>query len=74
MLENARKIIGPLVLMNRHIKVGVKGTLILLNYMCDKKGSLLLRTSTRISKFTTKNSHVLNSRYLGKLYMAHKTC
>ena len=61
MLENARKVIGPLVLMNRHIKVGVKGTLILLNYMCDKKGSLLLRTRT--SKFTTKNTHVLNSIY-----------
>ena len=32
MLENARKKNGPLVLINRHIKVGVKGTLFLLNY------------------------------------------
>ena len=63
MLENAKKIVVPLVLMNRNIKVGVKGILCLWNSMCDaKKGSVLLRTG--ISKVKAKNTYVLNSRYI----------
>ena len=63
MIENARKLVVPLVLMNGHIKASLKGILCLWNSMCDtKKGSLLLRTG--MSKVKAKNAYVLNSRYI----------
>ena len=64
MLENARKIVVPLVLMNRPSNQRRHEVYYVWNCMCDtKKGSLLLRTG--VSKVKATNTYVLNSKESG---------
>ena len=65
MLENARKVVVPLVLMNRYINQSrCEGYIMSAEFYVwhNQKGSLLLRTG--ISKVKARNTHVLNSSYI----------